>query len=49
MFDFQGTAKWNSWTEVKGMAKDEAQKKYIELVKSLLNQDSTKTNVVPGL
>ncbi len=35
MFDLQGKAKWDAWTKLKGMAKTEAQEKYIELVKDL--------------
>ncbi|KAI8320421.1 acyl-CoA-binding protein [Martensiomyces pterosporus] len=33
--DFVGKAKWKAWTDVKGMSKEEAQTKYIELVNSL--------------
>ncbi len=36
MFDLKGRYKWDAWNKNKGMSKEEAQKKYIELVKSLL-------------
>jgi len=35
MFDFKGVAKYNSWEALKGTSKEEAMKKYIDLVKSL--------------
>ncbi|KAI9017429.1 acyl-CoA-binding protein [Gaertneriomyces semiglobifer] len=35
MFDLQGKAKWDAWTGLKGMAKEEAQQQYIALVKEL--------------
>jgi acyl-CoA-binding protein len=34
-FDFVGTAKYEAWGKIKGMAPDEAKKKYIDLVKKL--------------
>ncbi|KAJ3108668.1 Acyl-CoA-binding domain-containing protein 1 [Phlyctochytrium planicorne] len=34
-FDLQGKAKWDAWTKLKGTSKEEAQAKYIELVKKL--------------
>lgn len=34
-FDFVGTAKHESWAKLRGMDRDEARKKYIELVKKL--------------
>ncbi|MBU6405150.1 MAG: acyl-CoA-binding protein [Pseudomonadota bacterium] len=34
-FDFVGTAKYEAWAKLKGTARDEAQRKYIELVHSL--------------
>ncbi|KAG0380976.1 Acyl-CoA-binding domain-containing protein 1 [Mortierella sp. AD032] len=34
-FDFKGKAKWDAWTEKKGLAKEEAEKQYIALVASL--------------
>lgn len=34
-FDFVGTAKYEAWTKLKGMAPDEAMKKYVELVRKL--------------
>jgi len=35
-FDFKGAAKYDAWASVKGMPKEDAMKKYIELVNSLL-------------
>ncbi|KAI8826852.1 acyl-CoA-binding protein [Fimicolochytrium jonesii] len=35
MFDLQGKAKWDAWTKLKGTSKEDAQKQYIALVKSL--------------
>lgn len=35
MFDIVGNAKYNAWTELKGLTKEEAQQKYIDLVESL--------------
>ncbi|KAJ3045055.1 Acyl-CoA-binding domain-containing protein 1 [Rhizophlyctis rosea] len=35
VFDLQGRAKWDAWTALKGTSKEDAQKQYIELVKSL--------------
>ncbi|MBS1634631.1 MAG: acyl-CoA-binding protein [Bacteroidetes bacterium] len=35
MFDFVAAAKYNAWNGLKGMAKEEAQQKYIDLVNSL--------------
>jgi diazepam-binding inhibitor (GABA receptor modulator, acyl-CoA-binding protein) len=34
-FDFAGIAKFNAWEELKGLNKEEAMQKYIDLVKSL--------------
>lgn len=34
-FDFVGTAKYEAWAKLKGTAQDEAQRKYVELVKKL--------------
>ena len=34
-FDFVGTAKYEAWTKLKGTSKDEAMKKYVDLVKKL--------------
>ncbi|KAJ3215166.1 hypothetical protein HDU67_000734 [Dinochytrium kinnereticum] len=34
-FDLQGKAKWDAWTKLKGTSKEDAQAKYIELVKTL--------------
>ena len=35
MFDFVAAAKFNSWTALKGMAREEAQQKYIDAVTAL--------------
>ena len=35
MFDFKGIAKFNAWDELKGLSKEEAMQKYIDLVKQL--------------
>ncbi|HWZ21177.1 MAG TPA: acyl-CoA-binding protein [Cytophagaceae bacterium] len=35
MFDFKGIAKFNAWDELKGISKEEAMQKYIDLVKQL--------------
>ena len=35
MFDFKGIAKYNAWEELKGINKEDAMKKYIDLVKGL--------------
>ena len=34
-FDFVGTAKYEAWAKLKGTARDDAQLKYIQLVRSL--------------
>ncbi|MBW8073990.1 MULTISPECIES: acyl-CoA-binding protein [Metallibacterium] len=34
-FDFVGTAKHEAWAKLKGTARDDAQRKYIQLVRSL--------------
>ena len=34
-FDFVGTAKYEAWTKLKGTSQEEAQKKYVDLVKKL--------------
>ncbi len=36
MFDIKGQFKWNAWKDKKGLSKDEAMKKYIDLVSGLL-------------
>lgn len=36
MFDMKGKAKWNAWTDLKDMSKEEAQKQYVELCKKYL-------------
>lgn len=35
MFDFKGIAKFNAWEELKGISKEDAMQKYIELIKGL--------------
>ena len=35
MFDFKGIAKFNAWDELKGISKEDAMQKYIDLVKQL--------------
>lgn len=34
-FDFKGIAKYDAWASLKGMSKEEAQNKYIDLVDDL--------------
>ncbi|MCR6627926.1 MULTISPECIES: acyl-CoA-binding protein [Pseudoxanthomonas] len=34
-FDFVGTAKYEAWAKLKGTAQEDAQKKYVDLVKKL--------------
>ncbi len=34
-FDFVNTAKYEAWSQLRGMRDDEAQRKYIELVRQL--------------
>jgi acyl-CoA-binding protein len=34
-FDFVGTAKYEAWAKLEGMDRDEAKKKYVDLVKKL--------------
>jgi diazepam-binding inhibitor (GABA receptor modulator, acyl-CoA-binding protein) len=35
MFDLKGKAKWDAWNSIKGLSKEDAAKKYIELVVAL--------------
>lgn len=35
MFDFKGIAKYNAWEELKGLGKEVAMQKYVDLVKEL--------------
>jgi len=35
MFDFVGVAKFDAWENLKGLAPDDAKKKYIDLVSKL--------------
>ena len=34
-FDFVGTAKYEAWAKLKGTSQEDAQKKYVDLVKKL--------------
>ena len=34
-FDFVGSAKYEAWAKLKGTAREDAQKKYVDLVKKL--------------
>ena len=36
LFDFVGGAKYEAWEKLEGMSRDQAMKKYIELVKTLV-------------
>lgn len=36
LFDFVGSAKYEAWEKLRGMATEQAQKKYVALVASLL-------------
>lgn len=38
MLDFKGKAKWDAWEKLKGKSKDDAQKEYVALAKTLLNK-----------
>lgn len=38
MLDLKGKAKWNSWSEKKGMSQDEAKEKYIAFVDMLMEK-----------
>ncbi|PIO75932.1 enoyl-CoA hydratase/isomerase family protein [Teladorsagia circumcincta] len=40
MMDFAGRAKFDAWTKVKGISKEEAQAKYAKIVESLLGEQS---------
>ncbi|WWC58757.1 uncharacterized protein I303_101301 [Kwoniella dejecticola CBS 10117] len=45
MFDFVGKAKYKAWKELEGTSKDDAKKKYVELLKAVLqkqNDDESK-------
>ncbi|MEG0919821.1 MAG: acyl-CoA-binding protein [Comamonas sp.] len=33
--DFVASAKWNAWSQLKGLAQDDAKQQYIDLVESL--------------
>jgi diazepam-binding inhibitor (GABA receptor modulating acyl-CoA-binding protein) len=36
MFDIKGQFKWNAWKDKSGLSTEDAQKKYVDLVNSLL-------------
>jgi diazepam-binding inhibitor (GABA receptor modulating acyl-CoA-binding protein) len=38
MLDFAGKAKWDEWNKKKGMSKEDAEKKYTEKVKALVDK-----------
>ncbi len=39
--DLKGKAKWDNWNSRKGMSKEEAEQKYVEMAKGLLEKLST--------
>lgn len=41
MFDLKGKAKWDAWESRKGMAKNEAERAYIQLVEKLKKSHSS--------
>ena len=38
MFDLKGKYKWDNWNSRKGMSKEDAEAKYIEMVKGLMGK-----------
>ncbi|XP_003386304.1 PREDICTED: acyl-CoA-binding protein-like [Amphimedon queenslandica] len=38
MFDLKGKYKWDAWNSLKGTGKEEAEKKYVDLVTELLTK-----------
>jgi len=38
MLDLKGKAKWDAWNGLKGMSKEDAAQKYIELVGTLVGK-----------
>lgn len=38
MLDFKGKYKWDNWNSHKGMSKEEAERKYIELVNAIMDK-----------
>ncbi|WVQ82702.1 hypothetical protein IAT38_004834 [Cryptococcus sp. DSM 104549] len=38
MFDFVGKAKYKAWKAIEGTSKEDAQKKYVELLKEMLSK-----------
>ncbi|KAF9223691.1 long-chain fatty acid transporter [Gyrodon lividus] len=49
MFDFVGKAKWDAWNGVKGTNKEDAQKKYIQLLVQDLEKTTPKAEEVEKL
>ena len=43
MFDMKGKAKWDNWNSRKGTSKEDAAKKYIELVEGLVKKYGLKS------
>ena len=41
MFDLKGKYKWDKWNSHKGMSKEDAETKYIDLVKTLIEKYSS--------
>ncbi|KHN83331.1 Enoyl-CoA delta isomerase 2, mitochondrial [Toxocara canis] len=42
--DFAGRAKFDAWSSLKGISKEEAQKQYSQMISSLLNEQDKETN-----
>ncbi|EST36429.1 acyl-CoA-binding protein [Streptomyces roseochromogenus] len=40
MFDLTGKAKWNAWNELRGMSKEQAQERYIQIAKATISSHS---------
>jgi len=43
MLDFKGKAKWDAWNSKKGMSKEEAMQKYVDLAKEMIAKHGTKS------
>ena len=43
MFDMKGKAKWDNWNSRKGTSKEDAAKKYIDLVEDLVKKYGLKS------
>ncbi|KAG8702407.1 hypothetical protein FRC08_003499 [Ceratobasidium sp. 394] len=41
MLDFVGKAKWDAWKEVEGTSKEDAQKKYVQLLLGILETNDS--------